>query len=90
MSPAEKTRFRGANIGFVFQAFNLMPTLIAPENVAIPLLILGRRRAEALARAAEMLAAWGSGTSWRPFPPSSPAGSSSGWPSPGPWCTTRG
>ena len=61
MSPAEKTRFRGANIGFVFQAFNLIPTISVTENVAIPLLILGRSRAEALARAAEMLTAVGLG-----------------------------
>jgi putative ABC transport system ATP-binding protein len=61
MSPAEKTRFRGANIGFVFQAYNLIPTISVTENVAIPLLILGRRRADAMARAAEMLAAVGLG-----------------------------
>ncbi len=50
-----KTRFRGANIGFVFQAFNLLPTLSALENVAIPLLILGERRRLALERAGEMI-----------------------------------
>ena len=89
MARAEKTRFRGANIGFVFQAFNLLPTLTATENVAIPLLIHGSRRAAALAGRGDA-GPWGSGTSWRPFPRSSRAGSSSGWPSPGPWCTTRG
>src|SRR5882672_10362335 len=52
---AAKTRFRGANIGFVFQAFNLLPSLTAVENVAIPLLILGRQRRAALARAGELL-----------------------------------
>src|SRR4051812_35610722 len=36
MRPGERTRFRGANIGFVFQAFNLLPTLTAAENVAVP------------------------------------------------------
>ena len=61
MSQAEKTRYRGANIGFVFQAFNLIPTLTVAENVAIPLLILGKRRAEALARAGEVLEAVGLG-----------------------------
>jgi putative ABC transport system ATP-binding protein len=68
MSPAEKTRFRGANIGFVFQAYNLIPTISVTENVAIPLLILGRRRADALARAAEMLAAVGLGDKLEVFP----------------------
>jgi len=59
MSQAEKTRFRGANIGFVFQAYNLIPTLTVAENAAIPLLILGSRRAKALARAEEVLQAVG-------------------------------
>ncbi len=68
MSPAEKTRFRGANIGFVFQAYNLIPTISVTENVAIPLLILGRRRADAMARAAEMLAAVGLGDKLEVFP----------------------
>ena len=36
-------------IGFVFQAFNLFPSLTAAENVAVPLLIHGMRRREALA-----------------------------------------
>ena len=59
MSQAEKTRFRGANIGFVFQAYNLIPTLTVAENTAIPLLILGKRRTDALARAGEVLEAVG-------------------------------
>src|SRR5438105_12941218 len=49
MSEAEKTRFRGQSVGFVFQAFNLLPTLTAAENVAIPLLLNGTRRRDALA-----------------------------------------
>jgi putative ABC transport system ATP-binding protein len=53
------TRWRGRNVGFVFQAFNLIPTLSATENVAIPLLILGQPRRQALARARDVLAAMG-------------------------------
>jgi putative ABC transport system ATP-binding protein len=68
MSAAEKTRFRGANIGFVFQAYNLIPTISVTENVAIPLLILGSRRADAMARAAEMLSAVGLGDKLEVFP----------------------
>ncbi|NPV05353.1 MAG: ABC transporter ATP-binding protein [Syntrophaceae bacterium] len=68
MSPAEKTRFRGANIGFVFQAYNLIPTLSVAENAAIPLLILGRRRAEALSRAEEVLRAVGLGDKLEAYP----------------------
>jgi putative ABC transport system ATP-binding protein len=48
-------RYRGDHIGFVFQAFNLLPTLTAAENVAIPLLIKGLPRREAIGRASEML-----------------------------------
>lgn len=53
MDKAERARFRGAAIGFVFQAFNLLPALSAAENVAVPLLLAGvpRRRAAARARA---------------------------------------
>jgi putative ABC transport system ATP-binding protein len=55
MSGGEKTRYRGETIGFVFQAFNLLPTLTAVENASIPLLINGVRRVEALDRAGAML-----------------------------------
>ena len=41
MSAGETTRFRGENIGFVFQALNLIPALTAAENVAVPLVING-------------------------------------------------
>jgi len=55
MGQTQKTRYRGAMIGFVFQAYNLIPTLSAVENVAVPLLILGKSRSEALTRAKEVL-----------------------------------
>ena len=51
----KKTLFRGKNVGFVFQAYNLIPTLTAMENVAVPLLILGEGRIQAQAKAKEML-----------------------------------
>ena len=54
-------QFRARNIGFVFQAYNLLPTLTAVENASIPLIINGLRRAEANRRAAEMLARVGLG-----------------------------
>jgi putative ABC transport system ATP-binding protein len=47
--------FRGHNIGFVFQQYNLLPSLTAAENAAVPLLIAGRPRREAVARASEVL-----------------------------------
>jgi len=55
MTPRARTRWRGENIGFVFQAFNLMPSLNAAENVAIPLLIQGAPRSRALQKAHELL-----------------------------------
>jgi putative ABC transport system ATP-binding protein len=56
MHPAEKTRVRGQMLGFVFQAFNLIPTLNAAENVSIPLLLNGVKRREAIGRAKDVLA----------------------------------
>jgi putative ABC transport system ATP-binding protein len=55
MRDSQKVAFRGRNIGFVFQQFNLLPALTAQENVAVPLLILGTPRKQALQRAAELL-----------------------------------
>src|SRR5262245_60442778 len=55
MSAAETTDFRGRNIGFVFQAFNLIPALDAAENAAAPLVINGVPRRTALGRARELL-----------------------------------
>jgi putative ABC transport system ATP-binding protein len=54
---AEKAAFRARNVGFVFQQFNLLPTLTAQENVAVPLLINNWRRHAALARARAILTA---------------------------------
>src|SRR5262249_51224964 len=51
--------FRAKNIGFVFQQYNLLPALSAVENAAVPLIISGGRRAKAVARARELLAAVG-------------------------------
>ena len=55
MSSKDLTSFRCKNIGFVFQSYNLLPSLSSRENVAIPLLIAGLPRKEAFARADEIL-----------------------------------
>jgi len=55
MGQTKKTRYRGQNVGFVFQAYNLLPTLTALENVSVPLLILGVARKEAYERAKDIL-----------------------------------
>ncbi len=47
--------YRRKQVGFVFQAFNLIPSLTAQENVAIPLIMSGTARKEALSRAADTL-----------------------------------
>lgn len=47
MHSQDKLRFRARNIGFVFQAFNLLSSLTATENVSIPLIINGVKRIEA-------------------------------------------
>ena len=48
--------YRRHQVGIVFQAFNLIPSLTARENVAAPLRLAGARRREANARAEELLA----------------------------------
>ena len=47
--------FRATRIGFVFQQYNLLPSLTAVENAAIPLIICGWKRSLAIARAADVL-----------------------------------
>lgn len=55
MSDRELSALRRQRIGFVFQFFNLLPTLKAVENVALPLLLSGVSRAKALIPAYEGL-----------------------------------
>src|SRR5204862_238588 len=53
----ERTLFRRRRLGFVFQAFNLLPTLTVEENVLLPLELVGRAGdAGARARVTELLA----------------------------------
>lgn len=55
LSEVERTRFRGRNVGFVFQFHHLLPEFSALENVAMPLLIAGERESVALGRARDLL-----------------------------------
>jgi putative ABC transport system ATP-binding protein len=59
LSNGQKVEFRRANLGFVFQQYNLLPALTAAENVAVPLLAAGVSRREAVARAKDVLAKLG-------------------------------
>jgi putative ABC transport system ATP-binding protein len=59
-------RFRGRNVGIVFQSFHLIPTMTALENVAVPLELAGV--ANANGRAARELAAVGLGERMQHYP----------------------
>lgn len=59
LSDSERTKFRGENIGYVFQAFNLIPMLTNTENVSIPLLLNQMDRQEAMKHAEERLKQFG-------------------------------
>jgi putative ABC transport system ATP-binding protein len=61
LSETGLARLRRDKIGFVFQFFNLMPTLSAVENVELPLLLVGRRRKEARRSASELMSGLGVG-----------------------------
>ncbi|MDB5342504.1 MAG: transporter related protein [Schlesneria sp.] len=61
-------QFRAQNVGFVFQQYNLLPSLTATENVAIPLLIQGQPRSQALVKAREVLEAVGLGSRAKQLP----------------------
>ncbi|MSP28285.1 MAG: ABC transporter ATP-binding protein [Methylococcales bacterium] len=68
MRSKDKLQFRAKNIGFVFQAFNLLPSLNAAENVSIPLIINGVKRAETERKAIKVLEQVGLGDRWKSKP----------------------
>lgn len=55
MNEKELVDFRLQNIGFVFQSFNLMDTMTAVENVAMPLMFMGMQKRERIKRAKKLL-----------------------------------
>ena len=64
----EKVRFRGTHIGFVFQQYNLLPSLNAAENACVPLLIAGWNRRKAIERASDILTKVGLGNRLKSYP----------------------
>jgi putative ABC transport system ATP-binding protein len=68
LSDAERTRFRRRRIGFIFQFFNLIPTLTVEENLRLPLELNGVDGSAGRARAGEVLAAVGLGDRATSFP----------------------
>jgi putative ABC transport system ATP-binding protein len=61
LSDKERTRHRAREMGFIFQAFNLIPVFTATENVELPLLLAGVHEQESRRRARETLARVGLG-----------------------------
>jgi putative ABC transport system ATP-binding protein len=68
MSGGALTKFRAQHIGFIFQQFNLIPTLTITENVSIPLLIQGVSSRTSNDRARAMLEKVGLGDRWKERP----------------------
>ena len=94
----ERAHLRRTVFGFVFQFGQLVPELPAVENIALPLLLAGRRRRQALAAAAPWLSRpprrgsrdWTSTASASAYPASSPEVRASGSRWHGRWSRTRG
>ena len=59
LTPGERVLFRRKNVGFLFQQYNLLPAFTAAENVAVPLLIGGVPRNQALEQARSLLSRLG-------------------------------
>ena len=68
LSEHDRTLFRRARIGFVFQFFNLIPTLTVGENVSLPLELNRMPRLEARKKAQQLLNAVGLLDRWNTFP----------------------
>jgi putative ABC transport system ATP-binding protein len=68
LTERERTLLRRERIGFVFQAFNLLPTLTVEENVRLPLELTGRTGAVADGRVRELLGQVGLGGREHSFP----------------------
>jgi putative ABC transport system ATP-binding protein len=68
MDTAARSRFRRSDIGFVFQFFNLIPTLTVRENVLLPLTLNGVSKKEALVRADALIEKVGLSNRFHAFP----------------------
>ena len=68
MSPRDRAHFRRDNVGFIFQFFNLIPTLTVLENVSLPSELAGRSEAKAHARASKLIERVGLGDREADYP----------------------
>jgi ABC-type lipoprotein export system ATPase subunit len=73
MSDRERTRYRAEKIGFIFQAYNLLPVLTAVENVELPLLLSGVQPGKAREKGVEALKSVGL-EEWKDHKPSELSG----------------
>jgi len=87
LSERERTLFRRRHIGFIFQFFNLIPTLTVMENVTLPEELGGASPRQARKAAEPLLDAVGLLDRADTYPTSSPAASSSASRLRVPWCT---
>ncbi len=68
LSEHDRTLFRRRNIGFVFQSYNLIPTLTVEENLLLPLELIKRDGIEGRQRVAELLDSLGLGNRLQSYP----------------------
>lgn len=68
LSATERILFRRRNLGFVFQQYNLLPSLTAAENAAVPLIADGVKRRVAVQRATDLLGRLGMGNKANAMP----------------------
>ena len=83
MRDEELTIFRRRKIGFVFQNYNLVPVLNVYENIVLPIQLDGNQPDKAYVE--RIIETLGLEAKLQTCPTTSPAASSSGWPSPGLW-----
>ena len=76
MNEEELAAFRQEHMSFIFQSYNLLPSMTAVENVAMPLMFKGMDRKRREAMAEEMLNVWGFHTGFIIIPPRCPGASS--------------
>ena len=73
LSDNELAEIRGRKVGFIFQKFNLIPTMNALKNVDLPMIFLGAKRADRDRRGSELLEKVGL-TNWATHKPSELSG----------------
>lgn len=85
LSDDKLSEIRNKQIGFIFQGFNLIPSLTAQANVELPLVYRGMAAQERHELSIKALERVGSGTGWITAPQKCPGASSSAWRSHARW-----